>query len=82
MMRLHLIIQRHCLPTERILWTVGSQNNASSPSVSTTIAQLLEQINEVFPLESGEWGLSDYSVEVHGFGCLHFSELSHVLKGG
>ena len=79
-MRLHLIIKRHCLPTERVIWTVGAHSTGYSVNVSSTIAQLLEVVNEVFPLESGEWGLVDYAVEVRGFECLHFSELSQVLK--
>ena len=47
---------------------------------SITISQFLEQVNEVLPLESEDWGLEDYSVEVRGFECLHFSELNQVLK--
>ncbi|KAL8769129.1 MAG: hypothetical protein Q9209_004763 [Squamulea sp. 1 TL-2023] len=45
-----------------------------------TIAQLLERVNEIIPLESGDWGLEDYAVEVRGFECLHFSEVNQVLK--
>ena len=59
---------------------MGAQPTGSSVNSSSTIAQLLEAVNEILPLESGEWGLVDYTVEVRGFECLHFSELSHVLK--
>lgn len=79
-MRLKLVIKRHCLPTERVIWTTGSQLNSSSSGASTTIAQLLEAVNNIVPLESGEWGLEDYLVEVRGFECLHFSEISEVLR--
>ena len=76
-MRLQLVIRRHCLPTERVLLPVDGE---SSSNGSTTIARLLEKVNDIFPLESGEWGLEDYTVEVRGFECLHFSELAQVLK--
>ena len=51
----------------------------------TTISQFLEQVNEVVPLESEDWGLEDYAVEVGGFECLHFAELGGaqgVLREG
>lgn len=61
-MRLHLVIQRHGLPLTRILWTTSSPSALfpvapQSPSnVLTsggyTIAQLLEDINQVIPLET------------------------------
>ncbi|KAL9013604.1 MAG: hypothetical protein Q9173_001721, partial [Seirophora scorigena] len=41
---------------------------------------LLEQVNDIIPLESEEWGLEDYAVEVGGFECLHFHEANQVLK--
>lgn len=57
-----------------------------------TIAQLLEDVNEVVPLEtgvdiggdghSGVWGLEDYVVEVGGFECLHFMEVEGLLRDG
>ena len=78
-MRLQLAIQRHGLPIVRILWTVGS-SNVPNEAVSTTISKFLEQVNEIIPLEADDWGLEDYAVDVHGYECLHFSELSQVLK--
>ncbi|KAJ5121129.1 uncharacterized protein N7515_009090 [Penicillium bovifimosum] len=57
-----------------------------------TIAQLLEDVNEVVPLEtepsvfdaefSGQWGLEDYVVEVAGSECLHFMEVEGLLRDG
>lgn len=57
-----------------------------------TIAQLLEDVNEVIPLEtepsvfdpefSGQWGLEDYVVEVSGSECLHFMEVEGLLRDG
>lgn len=81
-MRLQLTVQRHGLPPAQVLWTFAS---AVRPPLlaagnSITISQFLEQVNEILPLESEEWGLEDYSVEVRGFECLHFFELNQVLK--
>lgn len=57
-----------------------------------TIAQLLEDVNEVVPLEteprvfdpefSSRWGLEDYVVEVGGSECLHFMETDGILRDG
>lgn len=80
-MRLRLLVQRHRLPPTQVVWTTCShQFLHSSTGPSVTISQLLEQVNEVIPLESEDWGLEDYSVEVRNFECLHFSEVSDVLK--
>jgi hypothetical protein len=46
----------------------------------STIAQLLQHVNEVFPLEGETWGLEDYSVTVGGYECLHYHELSAVCR--
>ncbi|KAF3391162.1 hypothetical protein DPV78_011294 [Talaromyces pinophilus] len=108
-MRLQLTILRHGLPATRILWTVRSQNshpistsaiastrlpNAAYGNEGCTIAQLLEDINEVVPLETaveavgenedtgGQWGLEDYVVEVNGFECLHFMSVDGLLREG
>ncbi|QSS56485.1 hypothetical protein I7I53_04710 [Histoplasma capsulatum var. duboisii H88] len=132
-MRLHLVIQRHGLPTTRVLWTTSSPSSGSSKGNSAvlsfatvssstltstrapnsgfgagasaaasgsgglTIAQLLEDVNEVIPLEThvedgiggsdgigdaGQWGLEDYAVEVMGFECLHFMEVDGLLRDG
>lgn len=57
-----------------------------------TFAQLLEDVNEVVPLEtepsvfdpefSGQWGLEDYVIEVGGSECLHFMEVEGLLRDG
>ncbi|KAL8915804.1 MAG: hypothetical protein Q9172_006654 [Xanthocarpia lactea] len=80
-MRLRLTVQRHGLPPARVLWTIAALRPPfSAAGPEPTIAQLLEQINEIIPLESEDWGLEDYAVEVRGFECLHFSETNQVLK--
>ncbi len=80
-MRLLLTVQRHALPPTEILWTVtGIRAPQTVASSRGAISQLLEQVNEVIPLESEHWGLEDYVVEVRGFECLHFSEITTVLR--
>ncbi|KAL8986308.1 MAG: hypothetical protein Q9205_000194 [Flavoplaca limonia] len=80
-MRLRLTVQRHGLPPARVLWTLAAVRPPySAAGPEPTVAQLLEQVNEIIPLESEDWGLEDYAVEVEGFECLHFSETSKVLK--
>ncbi|RJE25833.1 hypothetical protein PHISCL_01809 [Aspergillus sclerotialis] len=96
-MRLHLLIQRHGLPATRIVWPISpsslSGQRASSHSVPNggyTIAQLLEDVNDVVPLETetglfenesgGQWGLEDYVVEIAGSECLHFMEVDGLLR--
>ncbi|KAJ5175618.1 uncharacterized protein N7482_001495 [Penicillium canariense] len=83
----------------------GTQSAASASMVASsrtpniafanggyTVAQLLEDVNEVVPLEteptmfdpefSGQWGLEDYVVEVAGSECLHFMEVDGLLRDG
>lgn len=86
--------------------TYGSQRAASASAIASsrtpniavgngyyTIAQLLEDVNEVVPLETepglfdeeyggGQWGLEDYVVEVAGSECLHFMEIEGLLRDG
>lgn len=69
-------------------------NGASSAAGGYTVAQLLEDVNDVVPLEtepsmfdldpefSGTWGLEDYVVEVDGSECLHFMEIGGLLRDG
>lgn len=77
-MRLRLVVQRHSLPDTPVVWAIDTAN-------SPTISQLLEQVNEILPLESGgDWGLEDYSVEIKGSGgtnfeCLHFQQVASIL---
>ena len=77
-MRLRLTVRRHAVPETKLLWNVAPDGN-------TTISKLLQLVNEVLPLEAGDWGLEDYAVEVKdwegtGFECLHFQLVSKVLK--
>jgi hypothetical protein len=77
-MRLRLSVRRHGLPETPIIWVVDT-------TTAPTIAQLLEQVNEAIPIESGEWGLEDYAVDVKGssgvnYECLHFQPVSTVMK--
>lgn len=80
-MRLRLAVQRHGLPAVQVLWTVGSiRPPGALAGASITVSQFLEQVNDIIPLESDDWGLEDYAVELGGFECLHFSDLSQTLK--
>ncbi|RKF75911.1 putative clumping factor b protein [Golovinomyces cichoracearum] len=78
-MRLRLSIRRNGLPETNIIWSVDMAS-------STTVYQLLEQVNEVVPIESDDkWGLEDYAVEIRGekdlnYECLHFQYVTSVLK--
>ncbi|KAL2263911.1 hypothetical protein VTK26DRAFT_4471 [Humicola hyalothermophila] len=79
-LRLRLVVRRHGLPEVRVVFAVQLDNDP-------TIANLLEQVNEIIPLESesNNWGLEDYTVELrdsdgHAFDCLHFQQVSAVLK--
>jgi hypothetical protein len=77
-LRLRLVVRRHALPEVRIVFAVQLD-------ADPTIAHLLEQINEIIPLESNDWGLEDYAVELrdssgHSFDCLHFQRVSVILK--
>ncbi|CAK7274142.1 hypothetical protein SEPCBS57363_006012 [Sporothrix epigloea] len=73
LLRLRLHIQRNGVPDTRIVFLAATTEN-------TTVAQLLEQVNDTIPLESPDWGLDDYAVEVSlspaspstRFECLHY----------
>jgi hypothetical protein len=78
LLRLRLVVRRHALPEVRLVFAVQLDTDP-------TIANLLEQVNEIVPLESSDWGLEDYSVELrdpsgHGFDCLHFQPVASILK--
>ena len=83
-LRLRVAVQRHGVPDVRFVWPCARP-------ADLTVAQLLAQINDVVPLESGEWGLEDYAVELvasaadapavaRGYECLHFQQVQHILK--
>ncbi|KAL1894012.1 hypothetical protein Sste5346_006154 [Sporothrix stenoceras] len=78
-LRLRLHIQRNGLPDTRIVFLLPTTDD-------TTVTKLLEQVNELVPLESDDWGLDDYVVEVASttdrsafFECLHYQLVSNLL---
>ncbi|KAK8876802.1 clumping factor b protein [Apiospora arundinis] len=79
-LRLNLAIRRNGLPEAKVVWPVPLEENP-------TVSKLLEQVNDIIPLESSDWGLEDYAVELAGpdgssFECLHFQLVRTVLKEG
>ncbi|KAJ3938385.1 uncharacterized protein N0V96_011633 [Colletotrichum fioriniae] len=77
-LRLRLVVRRHAVPDVKLLWNVTANDDL-------TISKLLALVNDVVPLESGEWGLEDYAVELKdasgdGFECVHYHLVSKVLK--
>jgi len=77
-MRIKLSVFRYHWPKASILWSISDEDL----SPGTTISFLLSKINEIIPLEAANWGLEDYVVELDGFECLHFQQLSAVIKDG
>jgi hypothetical protein len=73
-MRLRLRVQRNELPAVNTLWPLTDIQQKH------TIAQLLEAINQTFPLETDKWGLEDYVVTVASYECLHYHEIGAVCK--
>ncbi|RMY69189.1 hypothetical protein D0863_06628 [Hortaea werneckii] len=73
-MRLRLRILRNELPPVTTLWPI------SDTQQKNTITQLLEQVNDVFPLESESWGLEHYVVTVASFEALHYHEIGAVCR--
>lgn len=88
-MRLQLVVQRHALPPVPIIYTTGTGPSSRTKSRDSTIADLLNDVNDLVPLESedGEWGLEDYVVEVAAtadqaltYECLHFQTCESALR--
>lgn len=73
-MRLRLCILRNGLPPVRTLWPI------TESQTKWTVARLLHDINQIFPLEAEHWGLEDYIVTVSGYECLHYREIGAVCK--
>ncbi|KAK8092819.1 hypothetical protein PG999_014406 [Apiospora kogelbergensis] len=78
--RLNLAVRRNGLPEAKVVWPVSLEE-------TPTVSKLLEQVNDIIPLESSDWGLEDYAVELTGpdgsnFECLHFQPVRSVLKEG
>lgn len=88
--------QAHTVPASAVAST--RVPNVAYGEEGCTVAQLLEDVNEVVPLETaisgdvdtlgesdefgGQWGLEDYVVEVDGFECLHFMHVDGLLRDG
>ncbi|KLU89895.1 hypothetical protein MAPG_08864 [Magnaporthiopsis poae ATCC 64411] len=77
-MRLRLVVRRHGLPDTRVLFSVPLDDDP-------TIAQFLELVNVTVPLESADWGLDDYAVELRNpsggaFEALHFQPVASILR--
>jgi hypothetical protein len=80
-MRLKISVKRYSLPTTNIIFTTRALGpSPATSSTDATIAQLLEDVNDIVPLESADWGFEDYAVEVNGYECLHFSPIDAVLR--
>ncbi|KAF5019544.1 hypothetical protein F66182_8437 [Fusarium sp. NRRL 66182] len=76
--RLRLVVRRHSVPEVKLVWPCVL-------SEDLTVAKLLVQVNDVIPLESRDWGLEDYAVELpdgkgESFELLHFQPVGKVLK--
>ncbi|KAF4539692.1 Solute carrier family 40 (iron-regulated transporter) protein [Lasiodiplodia theobromae] len=75
-MRLRLSIRRHNLPAADLLWAVPDDRAHDA----FTVAQLLENLNDIIPLESPHWGLEDYAVEINNYEALHFQKVKDIFK--
>ncbi|KAF2401885.1 hypothetical protein EJ06DRAFT_581108 [Trichodelitschia bisporula] len=72
-MRLFVEVCRHGLPPSLVTWLVNDDNK------HLTVAGLLSEIDQVFSLESEEWSLEDYILELNGFECLQWQYVRDVL---
>ncbi|RDA87796.1 hypothetical protein CP532_2459, partial [Ophiocordyceps camponoti-leonardi (nom. inval.)] len=77
-LRLRLSVQRYGVPDVKLVWPCARSSDF-------TIFKLLDQVNQVIPLETSEWGLEDYAVELadssgDSYECLHFQQVSQILK--
>lgn len=76
--RLRLVIRRHSVPEVKLVWPCIANDDL-------TVSKFLALVNEVVPLESPDWGLEDYVVELadgkgDSFELLHFQPVGKVLK--
>ncbi|RCI13138.1 hypothetical protein L249_1136 [Ophiocordyceps polyrhachis-furcata BCC 54312] len=77
-LRLRLSVHRYGVPDVKLVWPCERSSDF-------TIFKLLDQVNQVIPLETSEWGLEDYAVELAdssggSYECLHFQQVSEILK--
>ena len=80
-MRLRVSIKRYTLPEVHILFATRSLNpDPATSSHQATISQLLQDVDDVVPLQNDDWGLEDYAVEVKGYECLHYAPYESVLR--
>ncbi|KAI9695149.1 MAG: hypothetical protein M1820_008855 [Bogoriella megaspora] len=76
-MRIRLSVHRQDLPAADVLWALSEEQTRSM-----TIAQLLEDVNKIIPLEADQRGLEDYVVEIDSIRPLHKDEhRSRQLSG-
>jgi hypothetical protein len=78
-MRIYLTVRRNRLEPVDLVWSIPEY---ASRSAVPTISRLLSSVDEVVPLESNDWGLEDYMVQIEGFECLHYARLEDVLQNG
>ncbi|PFH55105.1 hypothetical protein XA68_10701 [Ophiocordyceps unilateralis] len=77
-LRLRITVQRHGVPEVKLVWPCVRSHDL-------TVSKLLAEINEVIPLETCEWGLEDYVLELtdgsgESYECLHFQQVPQILK--
>ncbi|KAK7510391.1 uncharacterized protein IWZ02DRAFT_457125 [Phyllosticta citriasiana] len=75
-MRLKLTVKRHRLPSIDLLWAITDDKSKKA----STVAALLEDVNAVIPLETEDWGLDDYVVELGDFEALHFQNIAAIFS--
>jgi hypothetical protein len=75
-MRICLSVFRHGLPATRVIWATTDDQLSSGILVS----RFLSDVNDIIPLESDDWGLEDYVVQLENYELLHFQNLSDVLR--
>jgi hypothetical protein len=82
-MRIFVTILRNCLPATEVVWALPEIELGNGNGTSHfTIAKLLASISGTVPLESEEWGLEDYLLEVGGYECIHYMPAEKLLKDG
>ena len=75
-MRLYVNVKRYELPDSKFVYSVTSGQQSCS------ISALMFAINKQMPMESGNWGLEDYSLRLNGYDLLHYSKVDEVLRDG
>ncbi|KIW08995.1 uncharacterized protein PV09_00893 [Verruconis gallopava] len=76
--RIKLKVQRNRLPDVDVVWAVKDVEGRER----CTVSKLIADVDQSIPLESGEWTLDQYVVELDGYECLHYQFVSDVLKDG